>query len=100
MTPYVVSRGDIPQKLFELFKIMRDTLERLPDLEGEILTCHAVCTAFSRLYNDISCVDGTFADFFDHSWLIHKDNPQVIMDMYPVAGASPQIVFTGASFLP
>ncbi len=92
MTPYAISSGSIPPELVECFRIMRNVIENLPDFEGEELTCHAVCTALAKRYN-LTCIDGHFGVGNEHSWLIDPAHPKVVMDMYPVAGASSFIVF-------
>ncbi len=99
MTPYAVTISDIPQTLLDVFKGLRKFVEELPDIPGEILTCHAVCTAIAFIHPHLECVDGTFGDFFNHSWLVDKNFPHVIMDMYPVAGGVPFIVCGSNSFL-
>lgn len=92
MTPYVVSSGYIPQSLMDMFITMRNAFEALPDFEGEIITCHALCTAFAKRY-DLTCIDGYFEKGNQHSWIIDPEYPKVIFDMYPVGGASSFIVY-------
>lgn len=92
MIPYCVSSGDIPKQLVELFHTMRTAFENLPDFEGELITCHAVCTAFAEHYN-LTCIDGYFDIGGQHSWLIDPEYPNVILDIYPVAGASSFIIY-------
>ena len=75
MTPHVVVTGDIPQELFQQFKAMRTFVEQIPDFPDETLTCHAVCATLVIIYPHISCIDGTFSGFFDHSWLIDTRYP-------------------------
>lgn len=100
MTPIVVTCGDIPQELLDLFKAMRKFIEELPDFEGEVLTCHALCAALAQLHPSLRPVDGSFGGMFEHSWLIDDRYPKALMDMYPVAGAVPYIISTSHSFLP
>jgi hypothetical protein len=92
MTPYAISSGYIPQPLLDIFHIMRTAFEKLPDFEDEVITCHALCTAFAKRY-DLTCVDGYFGTGNEHSWLIKEEHPKVIIDMYPIGGASPFIVY-------
>jgi hypothetical protein len=92
MTPYAVTSGHIPEDLVKLFKIIRRTFEELPDFEGELITCHAICSAFAERYN-LTCVDGYFGKGDEHSWLIDQKHPEVIMDIYPVGGASSCIIY-------
>lgn len=99
MTPEAVKEGYVPRELWSLFLNIREAFERLPDFQGEKLTCHAVCEAFATRFGVI-CVDGVFGRWFDHSWLIHQDHPKVVMDIYPVAGGAPIIVYTGLPLLP
>jgi hypothetical protein len=100
MTPMTVISGDIQQEILDQFKDMRDFVENLPDIEGEVLSCHAVCEALSQIYPDFSRVEGTCGGLYIHSWMISKKYKTVILDMYPVAGACPFIVYAGISLLP
>jgi len=78
---------------------MRGIIEDMPDFEGEVLTCHSVCRALAERF-PVEYVDGRFGEMHDHSWLTEASAPGVIMDMYPVAGASSFIVFTQNFLLP
>lgn len=100
MTPFAVSDNDIPKDLFEQFKQIRSFIEWLPDFEGELLTCHALCGALAQLHPTLQRIDGYFGGFFSHSWLIDYRYPKVIMDMYPVGGGVPYIVYADSSLLP
>lgn len=101
MTPYAVQSGDIPPSLLRRFREMRSKLEELPDFEEELLTCHSVSFAFAKHYgHGLQCVDGAFGGLHDHSWIVDVGSPGVILDMYPVAGASSFIVVTSYSLLP
>ena len=92
MTPYTVSTGDIPTELLSTFYKMRATFERLPDFEDELITCHAICSAFAQHFN-LTCVDGYWGTGNEHSWIINPKYPKVIIDMYPIGGATPFIIF-------
>lgn len=100
MTPYSIAQGYIPQEVFDQFKMMRDFVENLPDIEGEVITCHAICRVLAGKYPDFLEAEGTFGDIYTHSWLVCRMYPKIILDMYPVAGASSFIVWTGAFLLP
>ena len=71
MTPYAVTVNDIPRDLLTLFQKIRNDVEQLPDFEGEVITCHALCSALSKKYS-LTSVDGYFHDFFEHSWLVDE----------------------------
>jgi hypothetical protein len=82
------------------FKEMRFFVENMPDIKGEILTCHAMCEALVQMYPDFSHTEGTFGDLYDYSWITSNYNQGIVLDMYPVAGASPFIIYRGISLLP
>jgi hypothetical protein len=91
MTPCTVSIGIIPKSLMDTFQVMRTAFENLPDFEGEVITCHAICTAFAERFN-LTCVDGWFGTGNGHSWIIDSEHPEVVIDMYPAGGAGSFIV--------
>ena len=98
MTPHVVKRGDIPKEVLSLFRKMRNIIEELPDIEGQIISCHAICQALAELF-PVTYHEGKIG-MCDHSWLRSKTSPAVLMDMYPIAGAASFIVFTDSHVLP
>jgi hypothetical protein len=100
MTPAAVLSDHIPQSIVDQFKVMRFFVENMTDIKGEVLTCHAMCEALVRLYTDFTHVEGTFGDLHDHSWITSNQNHGIVLDMYPVAGASPFIIYRGISLLP
>ena len=99
MTPYAVSTGDIPASVLDVFHSMRDVVETIPDLQGEDMTCHALCHALSNFF-PVIYQEGYCGNHMQHGWLIHRDAPGVVLDMYPIAGASSFIVLTSMRHLP
>ena len=78
---------------------MADQVRDLPDFDfgAYHLTCHALCTSLARYY-PVSYHEGRCGT--DHSWLRSLTHPAVLMDMYPVGGAVPFILFTDSGLLP
>lgn len=100
MTPMSVTCGHIPEDVLTEFKEVRTFVETMPTIDDEVLTCHSVCKAIALLHPNFSYVEGSFGGVYNHSWLTVKEHPNIILDLYPVAGASPFIVYAGISLLP
>jgi hypothetical protein len=100
MIPESVLSDHIPQHIVDQFKEMRTFVENLPTIKGEVLTCHAMCEALIHIYPDFVHVEGTFGGFYEHSWIAFNQNQNIVLDMYPVAGACPFIIYKGISLLP
>lgn len=100
MTPFAVQRGDIPKSVLKTFRAMTDMVQDLPDFDfgAYQLTCHALCQALARHY-PVSYHEGR-CGHIDHSWLRSLTHPAVLMDMYPVGGAVPFLLFTDSYLLP
>lgn len=98
MTPHVVEIDEIPRDLYETFKTMRGIVESLPDIEGELISCHSLCKALTHFF-PVTYHEGD-CGISNHGWLRSEKHPAVLMDMYPVAGASSLIVFTDSMVLP
>lgn len=101
MTPYAVSEGHISAESQALFLAMRSQAEALPNIEDdEIFSCHSICEAFAKVFPVLHRF-GHFGKSCEHSWLVPEQQPNdVVMDMYPVAGSCPFIVYTGAIMPP
>jgi hypothetical protein len=90
MVPYAVQVGDLrPEHLLAL-EVSRQVVARLPD--G--LTCHEVV---ARLAPDLPGWVPTRGWFgeppAEHSWLVHRADPNVLLDPYPWAcGSGPLLV--------
>jgi hypothetical protein len=100
MIPISVLSDHIPQYIVNQFKEMRSFVENFPNIQGEIITSHAMCEALIHIYTEYSHIEGTFGELHDHSWIVCKENPNIVLDMYPIAGASPFIVYAGISRVP
>lgn len=101
MVPYAVTENDIPRWLYNDFLRMRAIVERLPQVSGTPISCHAVCWALvltAPKGSRLQVRDGT-AGICNHSWLVDKRVPTVILDMYPVA-ASPFIAYVDTLVTP
>jgi hypothetical protein len=98
MTPHAVKREDIPGGVLKLFREMRNIVEEIPDIEGEMISCHSICQALAELFH-VTHHEGKLG-MCSHSWLRSKTNPAVLMDMYPIAGAASFIIFTDSHVLP
>jgi hypothetical protein len=96
MQPFALQAGDIQTADYEMFVTMRRIFEALPDLGNEpVVSCHMVTRAFARHF-PVTVVDGHFGRGCHHSWLVLRDRTPdglVIADLYPVAGASPILLF-------
>lgn len=96
MTPESVRSGNITLAEVELFRRMREAVERMPDVAwgGVLLSCHHVCHALTAVFDGVTAVDGGFGKNVGHSWLVLRDTRDgpVIADMYPVAGAAPFLI--------
>jgi hypothetical protein len=96
MTPIALQGRDILPEDYDLFLTMRQIFEALPDLSGEpVVSCHMVTRAFAAHF-PVEVVDGHFGRGSHHSWLVLRDlrpDGLVIVDIYPVAGASPFLVY-------
>lgn len=58
------------------------------------LSCHDICKMLTDKFPDFEHWRGRFAEF-DHSWLIFKSDPKIILDPYPWAcGSGPLLITT------
>ena len=98
---YAAAKGNIKPADMTLFGNVARIVEHLPDIvfdpkerEWELcknqVTCHLICRALAA-YFPAECVDGYFTKGYQHSWLVPHSRSSII-DVYPVAGASPFIV--------
>jgi hypothetical protein len=83
MIPLCVSEDDIKADDLQLLTRVRLMLFWLPS--G--LSCHEVCKKVSEAESETRIVRGSFMRA-DHSWLIIKNRPSLILDPYPWATAS------------
>ena len=100
MTPFAVQRGHIPKTVLKTFHAMVAMVRDMPDLDfgAKYLTCHALCQALARYY-PVSYHEGR-CGAMEHGWLRSLTHPAVLMDMYPVGGGVPFILFTDSGLLP
>ena len=89
-----VSAGDLPkdwQRLLELADLLVHELDRVV----HVYNCYEATALWSRRYPDRGrVVNGTFAGVFSHSWIDLGKN--AILDLYPVAGVRPHMVYVGS----
>ena len=100
MTPFAVQRGHIPKTVLKTFHAMVAMVRDMPDFDfgAKYLSCHALCQSLARYY-PVSYHEGR-CGAVDHGWLRSLTHPAVLMDMYPVGGGVPFILFTDNCFLP
>ena len=79
MTPLAIKLGDITDRQIRTFMRVMDHFKRLPD--G--LSCHETCAAIAQDMVGLIHYKGTF-NGADHSWLVFADNPEVLIDAYPL----------------
>lgn len=98
---YAASKGNINPTDIELFGKIQVILVELPDIVFDPserhwdecrnqISCHLICKALARHFK-AAVGDGYFVRGYQHSWLLPASGSSII-DVYPVAGASPFIV--------
>ena len=98
---YAAAKGTIKPSDMALFWNIVRIVEHLPDIVFDPkerdwglcknqVTCHLVCRALAAHF-PAEYVDGYFTRGYQHSWLLPNSRSSII-DVYPVAGASPFIV--------
>lgn len=98
-TPYAVKTGDISFGDLSTLSHIQSEIQRLPDAAG--LSCHDVCAHLARTIPGLVHRRGWFAAVgVEHSWLVSAENPAVVFDVYPVAGAVPFVVTTAGTLNP
>jgi hypothetical protein len=81
--------GDITSDNLQLYSQVIGVIRALPN--G--LTCHEVCRRITIIMDGFIHYKGTFAGA-DHSWLVLKENPLILIDAYPWACGSGPIMIT------
>lgn len=98
---YAASEGNIHPADMELFGKIEVILTEMPDMVFDPnerhwdhcrnqISCHLICKALAR-HVEATVGDGYFIRSYQHSWLLPASGSSII-DVYPVAGASPFIV--------
>jgi len=88
-----VDNGDITYEQIDVFKRVIHSVERLNLKDA---TCHSVADLIAKTIHFkgiLKAVHGKFADM-DHSWLVFRAAPKVIIDPYPWACASGPLLLT------
>ena len=95
-TPYCIQTGDIKQKHIDIWYSICDTMRTLQPPDNIVVNCHWVCMVLAlKLFPSmLEWHKGRFAEVNEHSWLVIKDSPKVIIDPYPIAMASGPILLT------
>lgn len=91
MLPLCMELKDITQDQIKVFYELRHILIGITATD-----CHTVCAELSKKFPELQHYTGKFYDGWDHSWLVFRNDPDVIIDAYPWACAVPFIVTTQA----
>ncbi|NNM83737.1 hypothetical protein HKL94_00750 [Candidatus Parcubacteria bacterium] len=93
----------IPSDDMEMFrriaKVVQEIPDKLFDPENKHVncinhySCHLICRGVEAHFKGVRTEDGYFHRHHQHSWLVSKSGRSII-DVYPVAGATPFIVST------
>lgn len=97
MTPHM--RQFVSCESIELFLSIKETVERMPDLElgmdedGKTITlsCHILARAIAKLF-PVVVVDGYFASVYQHSWV--NVSKELLIDAYPVGALGGPIAYS------
>jgi hypothetical protein len=91
MTPHAILVRDITPDDRRLLAEVRLIVDALPD--G--LSCHDVCREIEGRCPDLMAVRGYFGRVgAEHSWLVFRDKPKLLLDPYPWACGSGPILVT------
>ena len=104
MRPFIAK--EVPREDFDLYLIIRQVVEALPDEElnlGQfevdgtkvVMTCHLLARAVSVVLG-LEFQDGNFYQICDHSWVLTKAGN--IVDVYPVGAWGPSLVWNDPCF--
>ncbi|MDD5098217.1 MAG: hypothetical protein PHD31_00620 [Candidatus Pacebacteria bacterium] len=67
-----------------LFKTIKNVVEKIEiDLGTELLSCHVLARAITKIIPTLKCEDGYYYPNYCHSWL--KTPSGHLIDVYPVA---------------
>ena len=93
--------GDITANHLCVWEDVCRYLRYVPDkVDGKPITCHQVCERVaSQFAVELAHVKGKFYGY-DHSWLVFKDDPDVIIDAYPWASAGGPLLLTKTAASP
>lgn len=93
-------RGIVNDAKMALFETMCGQLRALPDYDPVVrISCHVVVHALASIHDGCTAVDGWFnGRGNEHSWL--RVGPDVVADMYPVAGTNPFMVVVDGGMNP
>lgn len=94
MTPFAVLNKDVGPEHLKLLADVIDFVDALPD--DRVWTCHEVCAAAAaRWPGELECATGHFAfRGAEHSWLVLRKAPDLVLDAYPWGGVAPFLVCT------
>jgi hypothetical protein len=96
MIPLCIKEGDITQEDMDLWERVVAVVNGLKN--G--LTCHQVCEEVSQRILELQAIKGKFLRC-DHSWLVIRKRPWIIIDAYPWAtGTGPFMVTSDGLFNP
>ncbi len=85
MTPLCVTNGDVTAAHLHYLEVARRLVVGMRDF----LSCHEVCAALALKFPEVwEHHRGKFNGVWDHSWLVFRESPGVILDPYPWACAS------------
>lgn len=100
LVPYAVTCGDITDDHIRIYNRVQTVLRSLSS--EKMWSCHEVCQVVEESIPELIHCRGWFAKKgVEHSWMRFADQPWVVIDPYPVAGASgPLLVSTGGLMNP
>jgi hypothetical protein len=92
MKPYCIQIKEIADFHLQYLEVVKGEMKNYDDK----LTCHEVCEKLSKTFYSLVWIKGKF-NYFDHSWLIFRSDPKIILDAYPIAvGSGPILVSSTA----
>lgn len=95
MTPECIKNGDITPDDRSIFNFVVDELGR-----HDYGTCHEACAALAARFPGLLHRRGRFNGGWEHSWLVLRHRPEVLIDPYPWACASGPVLLTTAGMSP
>lgn len=97
MTPHCIENGDIKNGDLAVLGWVKQFLRTLPSC----LDCHEVCRRIAKqVPREFEHWRGKFNGGWDHSWLVFRHDPFVLIDPYPWACASGPLLLTTQAMSP
>lgn len=94
LTPYAMICGDITEKHLRVYNRVQAVLRSLNS--DKTWSCHEVCQILEGSIDELEhCRGWFFKKGQDHSWMRFRDDALIILDAYPVAGASGPLLVSG-----